>query len=242
MAAGVCVAVAFTTNYVGTNRFADDTLHFMNRAFSSNPAINDHGSGLGAVLAGRLLERLIVGACIADANGVETESGFGTSDEGDRFMAAEMGLTVDIDGAGEGNYRLTAWRSDEAQDVEPPEDFGFALSVDQELGDFAVPFFRASWSDGDATDVGALVAGGVVFEGPLGREEDAVGLAVSWGESSDDEVDDQFGSELFYRLQLARAIQWTIGAQVIANAPDLDSDDGSEETVVVFGMRLRITF
>lgn len=231
-----------TTNYVGTNRFADDTLFFMNRAFSSNPAINYPGSGLGAVLAGRLTERLIVGACIADANGVETESGFDTIDEGDFFMAAEMGFTVDIDGAGEGNYRLTAWRSDEAEDVELPEDFGFALSVDQELGEHAVPFFRASWSDGDATGVGALIAGGVVFEGLLGRDEDAVGLGVSWGESSEEEVDDQFVSELFYRVQLARAIQWTVGAQLIANAPDLESDDGSSETVVVFEMRLRITF
>lgn len=231
-----------TTNYVGTNRFADDTLYFMNRAFSSNPAINYPGNGLGAVVGWQVTDQVSVGGCIADANGVETEAGFHTIEAGEFFMAAEVGLTLDIEGAGEGNYRLTAWRSDEAEDAGLPEDYGFALSVDQEIGERAVPFFRASWADGDATGVTAVVGGGLGVEGLMGREEDTVGVGVSWGSSTEDDVEDQVVSEVFYRMQLARSVQLTLGAQVIANAPDLESEDGSEETVGVFEARLRITF
>lgn len=231
-----------TTNYVGTNRFADDTLYFMNRAFSSDPAINYPGNGLGAVLGWQVTDRIIVGGCIADANGVETEAGFHTIEAGEFFVAAEVGLTLDIEGAGEGNYRLTAWRSDEAEDAELPEDYGLALSVDQEIGERAVPFFRASWSDGDATGVSAVVGGGLGVEGLMGRAEDTVGVGVSWGSSTDDDVEGQVVSEVFYRLQLARSVQLTFGAQVIANAPDLESEDAGGETVGVFEARLRITF
>lgn len=231
-----------TTNYVGTNRFADDTLYFMNRAFSSNPAINYPGNGLGGVLGWKVTERISVGGCVADANGVETEAGFHTIEAGEFFLAAEVGLALDIEGAGEGNYRLTAWRSDEAEDAELPEDYGFALSVDQEIGERAVPFFRASWSDGDATGVSAVVGGGLGVEGLMGREEDTVGVGVSWDSSTDEDVEDQVVSEVFYRMQLARSVQLTFGAQVIANAPDLESEDGGEETVGVFEARLRITF
>lgn len=231
-----------TTNYVGTNRFADDTLYFMNRAFSSNPAINYPGNGLGGVLGWQVTERITVGGCIADANGVETEAGFHTIEAGEFFMAAEVGLALDIAGAGEGNYRLTAWRSDEAEDAELPEDYGFALSVDQEIGERAVPFFRASWSDGDATGVSAVVGGGLGVEGLMGREEDTVGVGVSWGASTEDDVEDQVVSEVFYRMQLARSVQLTFGAQVIANAPDLESEDGGQDTVGVFEARLRIAF
>jgi porin len=231
-----------TTNYVGTNRFADDTLYFMNRSFSSNPAINYPGNGLGGVIGWQVTDRIIVGGCIADANGVETEAGFHTIEAGEYFMAAEVGLTLDFEGAGEGNYRLTAWRSDEAEDAELPEDFGFSFSADQEIGGPAVPFVRASWADGDATGVSAVVGGGLGFEGLMGREEDAAGVGVSWGSSTVEGVNDQVVSEVFYRVQLARSVQCTLGAQVIFNAPDLESERDGEETVGVFEARLRITF
>lgn len=231
-----------TTNYVGTNRYADDSLYFMNRAFSSNPAMNYPGNGLGAVLAGRITDRLYLGGCVADANGVETESGFNSIDAAEFFSAIEAGLALDIEGLGEGNYRLTAWHSDGASAVDLPEDFGFALSIDQELGHGVVPFFRCAWSDGDATGVTNIIAGGLALEGPFGRDEDALGLGLSWGEPTDDAFEDQVVSEVFYRLQLAPSIQWTLGAQAVFNALDLESDQGGEETVGIFEMRLRFTF
>ena len=230
-----------TTNYVNTNRFADDTQYFMNRAFSSNPALNYPGNGLGAVLAWQVTDHFYIGGCIADANGVETEAGFHSIDAGDFFTAVEAGLTLDIDGLGEGNYRLTAWHSDSASLEDLPEDHGLALSIDQEIGRGIVPFIRAAWSDADATGIPLVIAGGVCVEGPFGREEDVLGLGLAWGQSGDDQVDDQLTAEAFYRLQLAPSIQWMLGAQAILNAIDPDTGN-SDQSVGIFEMRIRITF
>jgi hypothetical protein len=229
-----------TTNYVGTNRFADDTLFFMNRAFSSNPAINYPGNGLGAVIACAISEEFYLGACIADANGVETQSGFDSIGAGDFFLAAEAGLTLKIGDLGEGNYRLTVWHSDNASEVDLPEDYGVALSIDQEVGGGLVPFFKYAWSDGEATGVRNIVAGGIGLEGPFGREDDVLGAALSWGESTDASLGEQVVAEVFYRLQLAANIQWTLGGQAVFDA--LDSDSGEGETVGILEVRLRVTF
>ncbi len=229
-----------TTNYINTNRYADDTLYFMNRAFSSNPALNYPGNGLGAVIAGKLTESFYIGGCIADANGDETTSGFDTIDEAEFFTALEAGFTLDINDLGEGNYRLSVWHTDEASDADLPEDHGIALSLDQELGGGIVPFARLAWSDADATGIEAIIAGGLAIEGPFSREEDVLGIGASWGRPSDDSLSDQFVAEMFYRLQLAPSIQCTLGGQVIVNAVERDS--GDDEAVGVFEARLRIEF
>jgi len=229
-----------TSNYVNTNRYADDSLFFMNRAFSSNPALNYPGNGLGAVLAVQITDQFYIGACIADANGVETQTGFDSIDQGEFFTAAEFGFTLEIDGVGDGNYRVTVWHSDEASEVELPEDFGFCLSVDQEVSSGIVPFFRYGWSDADATGIPNLVAGGVAFEGLLGRDDDVAGLGLSWGESADEAFTDQVAAEAFYRLQVTPSIQCTLGAQAILNA--LHADSLEDELVGVVEMRLRVTF
>ena len=213
----------------------------MNRAFSSNPALNYPGNGLGAVLAWQVTDHFYIGGCVADANGVETEAGFHSLRSGDFFAAVEAGLTLDLHGLGKGTYRFTAWHSDRASLVDLPEDHGLALSIDQEAGRGIVPFFRASWSDAHATGIHALIAAGVGIEGPLGREDDVLGVGLAWGQSSEDGVADQFTAEAFYRLQLAPGIQWTFGAQAVLNAVDPGGGD-SEETVGIFEMRVRVAF
>lgn len=228
-----------TTNYIATSRYADDTQFFMNRAFSSNPGVNYPDYGLGAVFAVAPSELFYMGVCIADANGIATRSGFDSIDEGDFFYAGQIAFTPSIEGGGKGSYGLTIWRSDAAQRVETPGDWGIALVLEQELSHGIVPFFKYSWSDGDATGVRNFVAGGVGFEGPFGRDDDVIGIGLSWGEPSDSSGDDQFAAEVFYRLQVSTSIQWTIGLQVLDG---LDESAEDSDAVWVLETRFRISF
>jgi hypothetical protein len=68
-------------------------------------------------------------------------------------------------------------------------------------------------------------------------QSDVAGLAGSWGQPSDDDLDDQFALELFYRMQVSPDNQLTVGYQVIVNPVFEPGDD----VVGVFELRWRIS-
>jgi len=237
----VVVGKIDTTNYVNTNRFADDSVYFMNTAFSANPALLYPDNGLGIVGAGHITKLVYLGGCIADANGQATMSGFDSIGYGDFFYAVEAGLTPTINGLGDGAYRFTGWYSQDAEKLNLPEDYGFAISCDQQLGNGVSPFLRYAWSDGAATGVRNIAAVGACIEGCFGRKDDVFGLGVSWGDSPIEAYSDQVAGEVFYRLQVTAAVQFTLGGQVIANALDRETGENGE-TVGIIEARFRVAF
>jgi uncharacterized protein YbjQ (UPF0145 family) len=68
------------------------------------------------------------------------------------------------------------------------------------------------------------------------RHRDLMGLGLSWGKPGDDNLDDQYTAEIFYRFQFSRNFAITPGAQMILD-PALNPD---EDELFFFGLRARL--
>ena len=66
---------------------------------------------------------------------------------------------------------------------------------------------------------------------------DLIGVAVNWGNPSDDALDDQYTGELFYRLQLSQNLAITPSVQLLID-PAINPD---EDHVWIGGIRIRLT-
>jgi hypothetical protein len=227
-------------NFYNKARYQSDSKAFMATAFSSNPARGHPGNGLGGNALFQVAPEWYVTGGAQDANGAKSRSGFHTIDEGDFFYAGEVGWTPDVKGVGKGTYRLCVWHLDEADVEDNPEDKGINLSCDQDVGCGVFPFFRAAWSEGDATGVERFVAAGVGLEGVLRGKEDLTGIAFAWGDPAESSAESQFGGEIFHRFQLAPDVQLTIGYQYIVEPSYAPSSN--DDPVGVFEVRVRIEF
>lgn len=224
--------------YYNTNRLSNVNRTFTHTAFATNIARGFPGEGIAAKLTVRPSDEWYALGGVHDANGSASTGDFRDIDNGEFAYISEFGLTPDIDGLGQGNYRVTAWYIDEREDKAIEDGVGFAISVDQEIGEHLVLFGRYGWSDGDATAADNTLAGGFGIEGIGDREDDFLGVAAGWLSPSVGGADAEFVTEIIYRLQLTRSQELSVGFQTIFN-PSFSTDD---ETVGVFQARWRIAF
>lgn len=228
-------------NYYNKNRYQSDSTAFLSQSFSSNPAREFPSNGLGFNGLAKVAKEFYVTAGVQDANGDKQKSGFHTIDQGQLFGAGEVGWTPTFENQGQGAYRLTVWGIEKATIAGTPEDHGVALSCEQPLCNNFVPFFRAAWSQADATGVRRFAAGGVGLEGVFaGRKADLTGIGVAWGDPKSHDDRQQFGAEVFHRFQLAPDIQLTVGYQYVVDPSYAPSSN--HDPVGVFEIRVRIEF
>jgi porin len=227
-------------NFYNKYRYQSDSTAFMSQAFSSNPARKHPGNGLGFNALARVANDWYVTAGVHDANGNKAKSGFHTIDEGDVFVAAEVGWTPTFEDFGKGNYSLDVWHTDEATIEGFPSDKGVALSCEQEMCKHYVPFLRASWSDGDATGISYMAEAGIGLEGVVRAKEDLTGIGVVWAKPDDPAFRDQFGGEVFHRFQISPDMQLTVGYQYVVDPAKAPSSN--HDPVGIFEIRLRIAF
>ena len=84
-----------------------------------------------------------------------------------------------------------------------------------------------------------VVAGvGLAFNTKHRAARDVLAFAVGWGRPSDDALQEQYTSELFYRFQLVERLAITPSVQFIVN-PAANPD---RTNVWVLGLRARVTF
>lgn len=225
-------------NYYNSNYWQSDSKYFMNQAFSSFPVRAFPSNGLGLNATARLNDRWYLSSGFQDAQGKKTQAGFDTFfDDFNLFSALELGFTPTFEGLGRGTYRVTGWYRDAGDTNDKPHDKGFTLSIDQHVGEHLIPFFRYGLGDANVNSIEHLASAGIGWEGALITESDVIGVGGAWGQPEDDELDDQFAAEVFYRLQVSPDNQFTIGYQVIVD-PVGDPD---RDAVGVFEMRWRIT-
>ena len=227
-------------DYYNLGRWADDYRYFMNTLFSAFPGANHPSGGLGVNAQWYINPEWTVTAGFSDVQGRKTESGFTTFFEDfDLISAADITWSPTIDGLGKGNYRIGVEHRDASERRGTPEDIGFYINIDQEIAKDLAPFLRFWHGDGDATGVETVIAGGIAVENWI-NEGDAFGVGFGCDFPKDDSLarDVEYGAEIFYRLQLTRAMQWTLGYQGIFD-PVLDPEHSE---VGVFETRLLIEF
>lgn len=157
-------------------------------------------------------------------------------DNGNWSQLVEIGFIPDVPALGKGHYRITPWHNH----LSGSDGWGLGLSFDQELGlDRLVALFRFGIGDDDVTAVQRFVSGGLAFERPFGRKDDAVSLGVAWSDPSPGSgTRKETLLELYYRLALSPSIEITPDLQIVLDPANNAADD----TVVVGGVRLHLSF
>lgn len=224
-------------NYVGGHRLQSANTFFLNKAFSSNPAIAYPSIGLGGAAAVKPVDWLYILAGCTDVNANITRTGFDTAfDTGEVFAFAEVGGITNWDGLGSGRQRLSVWHSDSSSVKNKPSDQGISISIDQELGPKAAIFLRTAYSDGAVTNVRQLYEGGFGFKGLTGIDNDYTGIALAYAAPPSGRAETIL--EVFQRFQLALRTELTVGAQLIMNPGKAPND----EALGIFECRLRFSF
>jgi porin len=226
-----------STVYYNSNYWQSDSKYFMNQAFSSFPVRAFPQDGLGINLTLKPSNLFYISAGSQDAEGQRTTTGFNSFfNDFDLFSAAELGITPTIPGLGSGSYRFTGWYRDATENGKP-HDGGFDLSFDQHINAHLIPFFRYGFSEGNVAKLNEMISTGIGWQGGLITRSDVLGIAMSWGQSSDSRVRDQYVAEIFYRLQVSPDNQVTFGYQAI-----IDPSSAPDENIVgVFEMRWRVS-
>ncbi|MHC5004491.1 MAG: carbohydrate porin [Planctomycetota bacterium] len=225
-------------SFYNTNRLRNQNTTFLNQVFAGNRAMGFPARGIGVNAAYRPADTWYVTGGVHDANGSATAGNFGSVDEGQFAYVGEYGWTPTFAGLGRGNYRFTLWYSDASQERNTGVGKGFALSFDQDLGPGLIAFMRYAWADGDARGAEQTLSGGVGLVDPFGREDDMLGLGLGWSEPDRPTENEEIVAEAFYRLQLSRVQQVSLGWQAYIT-PAFDPDD---DVVNVFSVRWRVQF
>jgi porin len=224
-------------NYYNSNYWQSDSKYFMNQAFSSFPARAFPSNGLGVNLTSKLTDQWYISTGFQDAQGRKTTAGFDTFfGDFNLFSALEVGFTPTIKNMGRGTYRATVWYRDAGETNGKPHDAGFDISFDQFVTPNLIPFFRAGIGEGNINGIEDMISAGIGWQGKLITTSDIAGVAGAWGRPSNHNLNDQFETEIFYRLQVSPDNQLTVGYQVII---DPVSDPGSD-VVGVFELRWRV--
>jgi carbohydrate-selective porin OprB len=113
-----------------------------------------------------------------------------------------------------------------------------AFTLEQDVGAHIVPFLLYSFGDGGGIDVRQTVATGVGIEEAFGRNQDLVGLVLSWAQPADRSMRDQYTIEFFHRIYVTPFLHVTPDIQVIVDP----SNNLDEDVIAVLGLRLRTLF
>lgn len=171
----------------------------------------------------------------ADADLSKRFVDFDSLSTGNWEYVAEAALTPgDVAGLGQGVYRVTVSRSDRTETVDSTSSVSF--SFDQDLGERYGAFFRLAMSDDTFRAFERRMSAGVQVKKPFGFANDRIGAAAWWGDPSDSALRSETGIDLFWKFQIARFMEVSLGAQVVLD-PALD-EDRSRATTAALRFRL----
>ncbi len=224
-----------TRTLVNLNRYADgDSLYFFSPMLGNNTVV-PYTALLGSGVFAQWKEKLWYVSGLA--RGADTEKGisFDAIEDGDFQYVGEVALTPTLPGIGYGEYRLTLSYDEETD--ERPDVFTISASLDQDIGERVGGFFRVAYSDDTWRAFETRVAGGFQLKQPFGFRHDRTGIGAWYGKPTNDDLDSEYGVEIFYKAQVQRFFEITPNFQLVAD-PAL-SDDSVEAIV---GLRLRAAF
>jgi hypothetical protein len=204
-------------------------------------------SGLGAVGAWYVSDRLAVAGLVSDANA--DRFGWGDIDEGDLFMAAELQFKIAPRTPKAGFSKLTLWHTDGTKNGKAingqngPDGWGFYLKLEQELtaDGRAIGILRYGRSFEKAAVYDQQVGVHFLLYEPrlLTRlKNDVVGFAFNWAEAPISTARSEYNLEAFYRFPVVPNVDMTFSYQSVFHpALTREFDHAS-----VFSLRLRTVF
>lgn len=237
------------TDFLDLYGLVSPWLHFSNFAFSTGSAAIDvpNDATFGAAFGAMLTNQLYLIASLVDAN--SDPKAFWDSAETffsdkEYFKSLELGWTSGQSRIYLDNYHLTLWHKDEREDVDglgtnKPAGWGANLSFSRFVNDRWMPFLRAGYSEDGDSLLSKAVSTGLGYR--LRENRDLLGFGLNWGEPNENQGvgdDEQYSSELFYRLMLGKRFNLTADLQYLKNPaynPDAD-------TIWVIGARGRLAF
>ncbi len=214
---------------------------FQNSAMRTSGAKPSVGRGIGALAGFRLGSNYALVAGIHDANAVTSENPFDTIDEKEFFYSAEFRwFPTSFDRHRWDQVRLNVWYVDETDEGETPSGQGINFTASRLFNDFYMPFIFGGYSDGEASIIKTDATVGIAFAfNTVHRAaRDIFGFGLNWSDPSDDALQEQYTSELFYRFQLYPNVAITPSTQYIINPASNPEETG----VWIFGIRGRLTF
>jgi hypothetical protein len=227
----------YATSLWGNNRYtADDREGFMNSVLSSNVGLpwSDRPRGIGAMVK-QALGFGYVAAGFQDAKGDQDRIDASSFLDGRFLYTLEVGLTPGLNTDGEGRYTLAVGYMD-TDPGEQQSSWGLAISARRELGPQLGLFGQVRHTFGNrvAADIRTSANLGVVFNAPFGWVDDSLGIGLLYARPESAELRDEFGLEVYWRLQLTHRLDVTPDLQIIRPRAR-----GSNGTSVVGGLRLR---
>lgn len=177
----------------------------------------------------------------ADADLTKRFIDFDSLSTGNWEYVGEFGYTPgDVAGLGPGNYRLTVSYSDSTGDSATglPSTRSVSLSIDQDLGDRLGAFFRYATSEDTFRTFDRRIATGMQIKKPLGFANDRIGAGLWWGSPADPSLRSETGIDFFWKLQIAKFMEVSAGAQWIFD-PAIRTD---RDSIMLGQLRVRLIF
>jgi len=199
--------------------------------------------GLGAMAAYWMNDTTYIVGSIVDANANPTQAwkGFDTFfNDFETLKTLEVGLTTAKEQLFFDNFHITLWQIDARQSVDSSEGYGVSFSLTHTINKEWFTFLRGGYAKDGGSILTKSLSSGLSHFGFMPK--DIYGIGLNWGKPNEElygkDPKEQYTSEIFYRYQANKHIQFTPSIQLILN-PALNPQDNF---LTVFGFRLEATF
>jgi porin len=230
---GLIVGRYDPSDYIDVLGYSSPWKGFQNRAIRLNSSIGLPGQSYGIAAGTFIKDQWFVVGTVNDANGTIDDLEF-FEDGSEFFSALEFGWGHSKENRNLKNVHVTYWHVDEREQKGIPESDGIAIGANWLINKEWLPFARIGWSDGLAPEMQKTITLGLGHYFSI--RTDIIGLAVNWGDPSDEALREQYTTELFYSFQYTQNFAITPSVQWLVD-PALNPD---EDNIWIFGLRVRL--
>lgn len=224
------------SDFAGAHAMQNLNTMFSNRAFSSASTVPFPGHGFSGGVSMRPVPWFYATVGATNAYGNSFTNDLPVLTYTDFFSFVETGFTPEIPHLGNGRYRFFLWNMDARDGLGIPQDSGYSIIIDQELGRHFQVFFRHGYADEAITGIRRSTEAGVGYRDFLNVAGNLAGLAFAWSEPASGRPPEKI-LEGFVRLQLTSVVQATVGVQGIFAPPN-----SPDNATTVFTGRVRVAF
>jgi porin len=230
---GVIVGRFDPFNYIDVLGYSSPWKGFQNRTIRLNSSISLQGLSYGIAAGTFIKDQWFVGGTVNDANGTIDNLEF-FEDGSEFFSALEFGWALSKGNRNLNNIHVTYWHVDEREQKGIPESDGITIGANWLINKEWLPFARIGFSDGLGPQMQKTITVGLGHY--ISIRTDVIGLAVNWGDPSDEALREQYTTELFYKFQYTQNFAITPSVQWLVD-PALNPD---EDNIWIFGLRVRL--